>query len=62
MENLIAAILSREVLALAALGFLAFYIACSLGARTRWLTLRALLCGLLGAAVGAAVGIGAALI
>ncbi len=62
MAVIIDAILSREVLALAILGFLAFYIACSLGARTRWLTLRSLLCGALGAAVGAAVGIGAALL
>ncbi len=62
MDVVVSAILSREVLALAALGFLAFYIACSLGARTKWLTLRSLLCGALGAAVGAAVGIGSALI
>jgi hypothetical protein len=55
-------LLSREVFVLAALGFLAFYIACSLGARTKWLTLRSLVCGLIGALIGAAVGIGAALI
>ncbi|AHF00067.1 hypothetical protein THITH_08395 [Thioalkalivibrio paradoxus ARh 1] len=62
MDSMIDAVLSREVLALAILGFLAFYIACSLGARTRWLTLRSVLCGMLGAVIGTLVGIGAALI
>lgn len=62
MSTLIEVIFSREVAVLAALGFLAFYIACSLGARTRWLTFRSFSCGLLGALIGVAVGVGAALI
>lgn len=56
------ALLSREVLTLAILGFLAFYIACSLGARTKWFTMRSVICGLIGALIGAAIGVAAALI
>lgn len=62
MNTLMDVLLSREVFVLAALGFLAFYIACSLGARTKWFTLRSLVCGLIGALIGAVVGVGAALI
>jgi hypothetical protein len=62
MSSLMDVLLSREVFVLAALGFLAFYIACSLGARARWFTLRSVLCGLIGGLIGVAVGVGAALI
>jgi len=50
------------VYVLAILGFIAFSLACSIGARTGWLTYHSILCGAVGGLFGFLVGVVTALI
>jgi hypothetical protein len=51
-----------QVYVLAILGFIAFSLACSIGARTGWLTYHSVLCGAVGGLFGFLVGVVTALI
>jgi hypothetical protein len=51
-----------QVYVLAILGFIAFSLACSIGARTGWLTYHSILCGAVGGLFGFLVGVVTALI
>ena len=57
METILDALLMPQVFVLAILGFVAFNLACSIGARTGWLTYHSLLCGAIGGVFGAVVGV-----
>jgi hypothetical protein len=51
-----------QVYVLAILGFIAFSLACSIGARTGWLTYHSVLCGAVGGLFGFMIGVVTALI
>jgi hypothetical protein len=57
MEAILEALLLPQVYVLAILGFVAFNLACSIGARTGWLTYHSLFCGAIGAVFGILVGL-----
>jgi hypothetical protein len=62
VTNFLDALLLPQVYVLAILGFIAFSLACSIGARTGWLTYHSVLCGAVGGLFGFLVGVVTALI
>lgn len=62
METFLHALLLPQLYVLAILGFIAFSLSCSLGARTGWLTYHSVLCGAVGGLFGFLVGFVTALI
>jgi hypothetical protein len=62
VENLLDALLLPQVYILGILGFIAFSLACSIGARTGWLTYHSVLCGVVGGLFGILIGLVTALI
>lgn len=57
MEALIAASWLPQAVILAVIGFVAFYTSCAVGLRANWLAYHPSVCGSVGAAGGAAMGI-----
>jgi hypothetical protein len=62
VENILDALLLPQVYILGILGFIAFSLACSIGARTGWLTYHSVLCGFVGGLFGILIGLVTALI
>jgi hypothetical protein len=62
VENIFDALLLPQVYILGILGFIAFSLACSIGARTGWLTYHSVLCGAVGGLFGILIGLVTALI
>ena len=62
MDTFLDVLTLPQVYVLAILGFIAFSLACSIGARTGWLTYHSILCGAVGGLFGFLVGVVTALI
>lgn len=62
MDTFLETLTLPPVYVLAILGFIAFSLACSIGARTGWLTYHSVLCGAVGGLFGFLVGVVTALL